>query len=45
MKGKIGNLESSLENNNKEWRELEKRVKLVEDNDQEKNLKNDQPVH
>ena len=33
-----------FENNKKEWRVLDERVKLVEDNDQEKNLNNDQFV-
>ena len=40
MEGRIGNLESGLENNKrewrKEWRNLDKRVKQVEENDKEK---------
>lgn len=44
LKGKIGKMESGLESNRKEWKEFDKRIKKMEDNDKEKELRNDQMV-
>jgi len=44
MKGKIVLLESGLDSNKKEWKDLDKRIKQVEDNDEEKDFRQDQLV-
>jgi hypothetical protein len=44
LKGKIGKMKSGLENNRKEWKDFDKRIKKVEENDKEKELRNDQMV-
>lgn len=44
LKGKIGKMETGFEINRKEWKDFDKRIKSVEENDKEKDLRNDQRV-